>query len=300
MESSSINWDHLCTYQLLPCALKGHHQILQLDSIQLSYAAREGGMMHNALAPYDCVSIAVIEECADKACFGYMKLHVDDILFFDDSSPINLICNGKVKFTIISIPKNSMNPLIEKLEPLLGAYINDTNKILTKKLTQILEIFRKIESYQNAENELFEIVLNLIKNQTPMISKLTKGEKIALDIRNQVYNHMDGKVDIKAFALQYNTTEQTLQNSFKSIFGFTPKIFLRLLKLNLVHHDLKNTDHRDTTVSKIASRWGFSHMGRFSAYYTELFGSNPSIDLKTYYPKDKSMTEPCTARQEEL
>ena len=61
-------------------------------------------------------------------------------------------------------------------------------------------------------------------------AKLTKGEKTALAIRDQVYHHMDGKVNIDAFAKQYQVSIQTLENAFKSLFGFTPKKFLQLLK----------------------------------------------------------------------
>ena len=300
MNESALNWEHLCAYQLLPSALKGHHEVIQLDSIQLSFSKRDGGVMHNALAPYGCISIAVVQKCNDKACFGYVKLHVDDILFFDDSAPINLMINSAIEVSIISIPKNSKNLIIEKIIPILGKCIKDTDKKLSTKLNQILKTFFETKKYKNMEDELFNILLKLIKTQISISPKLTKGEKIALDIRNQVYKHMDGKIDIKKLAQQYIVSEQTLQNSFKNLFGFTPKLFFRLLKLNLVHRDLKNNNLENETVSNIARKWGFNHMGRFSAYYTELFGINPKTTLKTHYTKDESMLEPCTQRQEEV
>jgi len=300
MEESAINWEHLCTYELLSTALKGHYQVLQLDSMQLSFAKRDGGFMHNALAPYGCISIAVIEKCTDKACFGYVKLHVDDILFFDDNAPINLIANSEIEVVIISIPKSSSAQKVEKLLPLIGMCIKDIDKKLSTKLNLILKTFEETKKYVKAEEELIEVLLKLIEVQTPITPKLTKGEKIALDIRNQVYKHMDGKIDIKKFAQQYNVSEQTLQNSFKNIFGFTPNLFFRLLKLNLAHRDLKYNSIKDKTVSRIASKWGFKHMGRFSSYYSKLFKVTPSTTLEKHYLKDKSMTEPCTQRQEEV
>ena len=95
---------------------------------------------------------------------------------------------------------------------------------------------------------------------------------------------MDGKVSISSLSKQHAVSEKTLQNSFKSLFGFTPKLFLRQLKLNLVHHDLVNSSSSYTTVSRIAQKWGFTHMGRFSQYYTILFGENPSVTLNKPKP----------------
>ena len=111
---------------------------------------------------------------------------------------------------------------------------------------------------------------------------------------------MDGKINIASLSEQHQVSQQTLQNSFKSLFGFTPQRFLRLLKLNLVHHDLREASTEKDSVSKVALKWGFMHMGRFSRYYTELFGENPSVTLKTYYFKENSMTSECTMRKEEI
>jgi len=141
---------------------------------------------------------------------------------------------------------------------------------------------------------------SLLETETLQEPKLTKGERIALAIRDQVYHHMDGKINMKSFAKQYQVSGQTLTNAFKSLFGFTPKYFLQALKLNLVHHDLKNADPKSCTVLKIASKWGFSHMGRFSQAYTQLFGENPSLTLKSLEYIEGNMISSCTSRQEEI
>ena len=78
-KSSSKNWNYECTYQLLPHGLNGEHKILQLDTMQLSFASRPGGMMHDTHTAKDSIVIAVIEEVKDKACFDRMKLKAGDI-----------------------------------------------------------------------------------------------------------------------------------------------------------------------------------------------------------------------------
>ncbi len=41
-------------------------------------------------------------------------------------------------------------------------------------------------------------------------------------------------------------------------------------------------------------------MGRFSAYYTELFGEYPSQTLKTPCCQEENLDEACVSRQEEM
>ncbi len=308
MLSKSINnWQQLCPYQLRPDGLSGRHRILQLHSMQIVYAHRKGGTMHNAGSAKDSLSIAVVESCADKACFGRMKIQVGDILFFDDSHLHNFITNDAIEFIVISIQKSSLGSQLSKLSKVLDQRIKDTDAHFTATLHKIWQHFTDtsrekngIQNFQEAEKKILAVIKKLLTEQTPMSSRLRIGEQIALDIRDQVFHHMDGNVSIQSLAKQYKISEQTLQNSFKSLFGFTPKRFLRLLKLNLVHYELQNSNPTQTTVSRIASKWGFVHMGRFSIYYRELFGIIPSETLKTPSFQKKNIEELCVLRRDEM
>lgn len=69
----------------------------------------------------------------------------------------------------------------------------------------------------------------------------------------------------------FNISDKTLQNSFKSLFGFTPKNFMIMLKLNRAHEDLQRCDTQTTNVSDIVTKWGFSHFGRFAIRNTKSY-----------------------------
>ncbi len=55
--------------------------------------------------------------------------------------------------------------------------------------------------------------------------------------------------------------------------------FKYLLRLNRAHEDLQLADAQTTNVSDIATKWGFSHFGRFAKEYKALFGVLPSETL---------------------
>jgi len=304
---STKNWKYNCMYQLKPNALSGHHRILQLSAMQLGYVTRPGGTMHDTYSALDCISVAVIEKCADKACFHRMKLEVGDIIFFDNSHPYRFVTNDSISFIIMNIKINILAGLQSKISQAFDHKIKDTHGVFATLLNETWEQFTNVSehkrdknSYKEAEKKILSLLETLLDKQDPETSKLTKGEKIALTIRDQLYAHMDGKISISSLAKQYNVTEGTLQNSFKSLFGFTPKNFLRQMKLNLVYRDLQKAEIKDETVSNVALRWGFMHMGHFSNYYRKLFGENPSTTLKTPYLYKNAIAGECVERQEEV
>jgi len=70
-----------------------------------------------------------------------------------------------------------------------------------------------------------------------------------------------------------------LQVAFSRQLGTTPTDYLRGIRLDRARSDLLNLGPRETTVAAIATRWGFAHLGRFSASYGERFGEKPSATL---------------------
>jgi AraC-like DNA-binding protein len=52
-----------------------------------------------------------------------------------------------------------------------------------------------------------------------------------------------------------------------------------LTRLNGAHHALAHADKESTTVTDVAMGLGFTHLGRFSKAYKDLFGALPSDTL---------------------
>jgi len=303
MTQSISNWEHQCTYKLSNDGLSGHHRVLHLHNMQIAYAKRTGGAMHNSVSAKECITIAVVASAKDKICFGDMKLKIGDILFFDDEHPNIFIANDTIEFIALTVKKKAVSKYIDKLTNALNKCILDTDNELLNTLNEIWIYYNNpgyLKEYLKTEEKVLTIILSLLEKQIPKHPKLTKGERVALSIRDKVFQHMDGKISIKSLSKEYSVSEQTLQNSFKSLFGFTPQYFLRILKLNIIYHELRTNTSSKILVSKIAYKWGFTHMGRLSSYYKELFGENPSQTLHRVQNKDEFSTTSCVARQEEI
>ncbi len=68
-----------------------------------------------------------------------------------------------------------------------------------------------------------------------------------------------------------------LQKLFRDRFDMSPAQYLRGVRLDGVRADLMDSCD---TVSDVAYRWGFNHLGRFARHYEQKFGETPSHTLR--------------------
>jgi AraC-like DNA-binding protein len=72
---------------------------------------------------------------------------------------------------------------------------------------------------------------------------------------------------------------RSLQAGFVHDLGTTPMRYLASVRMAGAHGDLARADPFLSSVSGIATDWGFSHLGRFSAAHRRSFGESPSQTL---------------------
>jgi AraC-like DNA-binding protein len=73
--------------------------------------------------------------------------------------------------------------------------------------------------------------------------------------------------------------ERTLRLCCQQHLGIGPKQYLLLRRMQQARRAISSAMHAETTVTEIASRYGFWHFGRFAGYYQSLFGETPSVTL---------------------
>ncbi|WP_433652462.1 helix-turn-helix transcriptional regulator [Micromonospora zamorensis] len=75
---------------------------------------------------------------------------------------------------------------------------------------------------------------------------------------------------------------RALQFAFRRHLDTAPTNYVRKVRLDRAHRDLQNADpSTGVTVTMIANRWGFTHLGRFSADYRSAYGISPSRTLRS-------------------
>ena len=75
-------------------------------------------------------------------------------------------------------------------------------------------------------------------------------------------------------------SERTLRYVFQENFGLAPIRYLRHCRFNGARRELAAAEPDATTVTEIATRWGFYELGRFAVDFRRLFNELPSEVLK--------------------
>jgi len=84
-------------------------------------------------------------------------------------------------------------------------------------------------------------------------------------------------------------SESRLRIAFKRVYGIPPSAFFRYWALDRARRRLVDIPHeRIVTVGRVATDFGFGHLGRFAAYYHTQYGEWPSETLARSMGKDPS------------
>lgn len=87
-------------------------------------------------------------------------------------------------------------------------------------------------------------------------------------------------VPIDELAQAAGVSERSLQTGFRRFRGKTPAQFSRDIRLDLARQALAAGNDGASSVTDVALRFGFAHLGRFAKSYLDRFGEAPSETLK--------------------
>lgn len=98
-------------------------------------------------------------------------------------------------------------------------------------------------------------------------------------IEEYIEVHADQSLTIGKLAAYAGVSTSALFAGFREFRNTSPMAHLKSVRLQRVHDDLRRASPCSDTVTKVAMRWGFIHLGHFSANYRRKFGESPSETL---------------------
>ncbi len=286
MQKSAKNWLYLSKYRFDTGEFYGRHDGIQLNNLQFGHAVRHEGMFLEGVSPAECLSIVIRQKSGFKICINHFIMEVGDVIIIDDLKAYDFSSSHHSILAIISIDKSFLLKNVPELLLETNRKYKDKDNILSdiiedewKNVLDSPLLYQSTDKLQEVEAKIVDAMKRAFKGQIGELPHLKKGEVTALEIKSFLLKSLDENISIERLAQQFGISNKTLENSFNSLFGITPKRFLVLLKLNHAHEDLSRLDLEQTSVSEIAMKWGFTHFGRFSKNYKELFGVLPSETL---------------------
>jgi AraC-like DNA-binding protein len=90
----------------------------------------------------------------------------------------------------------------------------------------------------------------------------------------------DSPVYVPELCRKLRVPARTLRTICHEYLGMGPKTYLYLRRMHLTRRALRAADKATTSVTDVATRFGFWELGRFSVQYKSLFGESPSTTLR--------------------
>ncbi len=108
-----------------------------------------------------------------------------------------------------------------------------------------------------------------------------QSRTVVRDAMNYIDDHLAERVTMDAVAKSVHMSVRSIQQGFRDELGMSPMAYLRSRRLDRVHEELTDAVPSDgVTVTAVAERWGFHHLGSFAVEYRKRWGETPSETLR--------------------
>jgi AraC-like DNA-binding protein len=147
------------------------------------------------------------------------------------------------------------------------------------------DILAKPEVARAMEQALVEaMVFCLVDNRSDGTRSVSRGRaNLMRRLEEVLMADTEKPLYMAELSAQVGTSYWTLRNCCLEYLGMSPKRYLLLRRMQLARRALQKADPKRTTVTEIASDYGFWEFGRFSVAYRSLFGESPSTALRRLY-----------------
>ena len=141
------------------------------------------------------------------------------------------------------------------------------------------------------EAEIFDVILAMIPS-AEVIEPLHSRALIARAVLALLHERLDNPPNVTELCQATGARERTLYLSCVEAFGRPPAMLLAELRLNAAHRALMRPG-KETSVTAVAALYGFTHFGRFAAFYRRQFGELPSVTFAKARGANRDTVTPC-------
>jgi AraC-like DNA-binding protein len=144
------------------------------------------------------------------------------------------------------------------------------------------ELITNPEAARGLEQELIQAVVDCL-GALPAEEGTNAHRRHATIIRrfrNALEGTANRAVYVPQLCAKIGVSERMLRKCCEEHFGMGPKRYLFLRRMYLANQGLRRSTPGDTSVTDVATEFGFWELGRFAVAYRSLFGESPSATLR--------------------
>jgi AraC-like DNA-binding protein len=202
------------------------------------------------------------------ACFGSISLSVEHMASVGEALVGCDLTPTKDALTVT--PPPAAMAKLQRLHAVIGQLAEDAPEVIACP-----------EAARGLEQALIEAMVGCLGpgEVDEDRAALRQHAMIMRRFRRVVEENPDQAVFIPELCRVIAVSERTLRTCCQEHLGVSPKQYLLLRRMHLMRRDLRESSPTATTVTEIATRYGFWQFGRLAGEYRSLFGELPSATL---------------------
>jgi methylphosphotriester-DNA--protein-cysteine methyltransferase len=138
---------------------------------------------------------------------------------------------------------------------------------------------RSVSSQRVIEYVIFA-AMNRTCQRPARAGALASRQEVVARAEAYIRSHCYAPVPVSTLSRLVGRSERGLREAFYSVRGMSPKQYELANRLQAVRDALSDVETRPSSVSAVASEFGFFEFGRFAGAYREAFGETPSETLR--------------------
>ncbi|MGK9231764.1 helix-turn-helix domain-containing protein [Inquilinus limosus] len=288
-EGALLGW-HQRYAQLHPGPYRGAVEMLRLDGVCL-WRERVSVAVEEATAAPDG-QLVFVRALADRNAYRMNALPIggEDILVMRGGEELHASLSPDSDILIVSVEADRVLEASGPREAALVAPTFPEMEAAAQWFVGLMALFSGAMALPG--DDLARLLPELIADKlgflyaqilhrTQGTRPLRSGDhRLYRRAREIVEDQPDEPISVTQLARRLGVPPEVLRSAFKETVGIGPGLWLRLKRLDGARRDLLAVQGSDHPVSDIAMKWGFWHLGRFSAYYAALYGESPSRTVR--------------------
>jgi len=291
--------------RLQPCRISNRPAQSEIARITfptacLDFAKFGAPLLFTGSMPDDSFTIVFVLECPEPGHnFYFSASHTDGYIgFFPPGGIVDAFTPRGYSNAVLTIPTDEFYAAIsihfpempdkilkngaairvpEKEQSVLRSLLSEVKATLQKRPESFVEVGLLVE----AERRLIAAFLGTLREGLVHLVPRSSGtpqrrEENFRDARDFINTHLSQPLRTSDICRALEISERSLENLFHDHIGLSPSQYIRHQRLHRARRLLVHAPSRPGIVKEVALDLGFRHLGRFSVYYSEFFGENPS------------------------
>jgi len=267
------------------------------DLFAISRITLQGKLVHRGIAPIGFRTFLIPINYNEKFIWFGKGSGGNELLVFPKNGEINAVTFNNFDAIVVSIQNEYLDKKLEEIECIKcnivfgkdeqtlfldkefsQSFFTQAKYFLNKHISDTSFTDTKSERHINLVEKIIGELLNYIqyarfKKEKKIKSVKDNALKQAIEF---IHYNIESVFSVKELSIIVNVSERTLLYAFKEKYNVSPSEYIKSLRLNRVKNELFALKDKSVSISTIAGKYHFWHMGQFAKDFKNHFGILPS------------------------